>query len=96
MLALDERGAPRGIYSISAKSQSDWEDMAVGPGPVAGASYLYLGAIGANTGRHWLYVYRVRLSRQRARPEAPVSAPLESVVKLPMRRIREEAATPRR
>ena len=82
-------GAPRGIYSISAKSQSDWEDMAVGPGPVAGASYLYLGAIGANTGRHWLYVYRA--PEPAASPtQAPVSALLESVVKLPMRYPGEE------
>ena len=63
--------------------------MAVGPGPVAGASYLYLGAIGANTGRHWLYVYRA--SEPAASPtQAPVSALLESVVKLPMRYPGEE------
>src|SRR5688572_4076528 len=30
----------------------DWEDMAVGPGPVAGKNYIYVGDIGDNDAKH--------------------------------------------
>jgi hypothetical protein len=37
----------------------DWEDMAIGPGPQAGKSYIYLGEIGDNDSKYsQKYIYR--------------------------------------
>src|SRR4051812_18119291 len=36
-------GADLGTYTISGASSTDWEDIAIGPGPVADAQYLYIG-----------------------------------------------------
>lgn len=37
----------------------DWEDMAVGPGPVAGINYIYLAEIGDNAAKYpTKYIYR--------------------------------------
>ena len=38
---------------------SDTEDIAVGPGPVSGVSYLYVGDIGGNHGRSQVQVLRI-------------------------------------
>jgi hypothetical protein len=41
-------------------SNRDWEDMAVGPGPEEGRSYIYAGDIGDNDGKHkYKFIYRV-------------------------------------
>jgi hypothetical protein len=38
----------------------DWEDMAVGPGPIAGKNYVYIGDIGDNDAKHkYKFIYRV-------------------------------------
>jgi hypothetical protein len=53
-------GTNLGTYSISGASATDWEDIAIGPGPTAGAQYLYIGDIGDNGGsRSSVTVYRV-------------------------------------
>jgi hypothetical protein len=58
--AMDTQGNHLGIYNITGAGATDWEDMAVGPGPAAGASYLYLGDIGDNNAiRGSVNVYRV-------------------------------------
>lgn len=41
-------GALVGTYTLQGAEVSDWEDMALGPGPVAGQDYLYVGDIGDN------------------------------------------------
>src|SRR4051812_23658019 len=41
-------GANLGTYTISGATDRDWEDIAVGPGPVNGTQYLYIGEIGDN------------------------------------------------
>lgn len=38
---------------------SDTEDIAVGPGPVSGVSYLYVGDIGGNHGRNQVQILRI-------------------------------------
>jgi hypothetical protein len=59
--ALDEQGARRGTWRVRGASARDWEDIAAGPGPQAGFSYLYLGDIGDNEGRRSeIIVYRVK------------------------------------
>ncbi len=58
--AFDTRGVLRGVWRVSGASAYDWEDMAAGPGPVAGKNYLYIGDIGDNgEKRPEVIVYRV-------------------------------------
>ena len=58
--ALDRRGKHRGVWRILGANAVDWEDMAIGPGPNRGKSYLYLGDIGNNLKtREEMIVYRV-------------------------------------
>ncbi|HKX62181.1 MAG TPA: lamin tail domain-containing protein [Verrucomicrobiae bacterium] len=47
--ALSTNGARLATFDFS-KSVDDTEDIAVGPGPLSGLSYLYLGDIGGNQG----------------------------------------------
>jgi 5'/3'-nucleotidase SurE len=63
--AVSPVGASLGAYPIEGATAIDWEDIAIGPGPERGTSYLYLGDIGDNTSsRKAIVVYRV------AEPEA--------------------------
>jgi hypothetical protein len=58
--AFDTRGDSLGIFRVTGAQALDWEDMAAGPGPHAGKSYLYLGDIGDNNeARADVVVYRV-------------------------------------
>jgi hypothetical protein len=58
--AFDATGESRGVFRVNGAQARDWEDMAVGPGPQTGQSYLYLGDIGDNPGeRSEIVVYRV-------------------------------------
>ncbi|MEX0612394.1 MAG: hypothetical protein WD229_09755 [Pirellulales bacterium] len=53
-------GTNLGTYTVSGASNVDWEDIAVGPGPVAGTQYLFIGDIGDNgASRANIAVYRV-------------------------------------
>ena len=57
---FDNSGAPLGTFRVTGAQARDWEDMASGPGPQRGKSYLYLGDIGDNNGvRAEIVVYRV-------------------------------------
>jgi hypothetical protein len=59
--AIDPTGATLAKITIGGASALDWEDMALGPGPVAGVDYLYFGDIGDNAElRPTITVYRVR------------------------------------
>jgi len=58
--AFDTRGNSLGIFRVAGAQARDWEDMAAGPGPQAGKSYLYIGDIGDNnSARAEVVVYRV-------------------------------------
>lgn len=60
VFAMNTQGTHLGIYNLTGTSATDWEDMAVGPGPNVGQSYLYLGDIGDNSAvRPAIRVYRV-------------------------------------
>ncbi len=60
VFAMDTSGAHLAQYTLSGASHVDWEDMAIGPGPVPGRQYLYLGDIGDNGAqRGSITVYRV-------------------------------------
>ena len=58
--AFDRQGKSRGVWRVTGAEAVDWEDMALGPGPKRGQSYLYLGDIGDNSkNRDHITVYRV-------------------------------------
>jgi hypothetical protein len=57
--ALDSQGNSFGVFRVQGAQARDWEDMAAGPGPQAGKSYLYAGDIGDNNeARPEIVVYR--------------------------------------
>ncbi|HEX5588291.1 MAG TPA: hypothetical protein VFZ17_13345 [Acidimicrobiia bacterium] len=60
IFAVGDDGRDLGTYTLSGANAVDWEDIAAGPGPDAGASYLYIADTGDNTQtRASVQVYRV-------------------------------------
>jgi hypothetical protein len=60
LYALDRQGKSKGRWRLSGAEAVDWEDIAAGPGPQPGVSYLYIGDIGDNDSRRdYVTVYRV-------------------------------------
>ena len=59
--ALNTQGNHLGVYTINGIiAARDWEDIAVGPGPVPGEQYIFIGDIGDNYGgRNLKYIHRV-------------------------------------
>ena len=81
--AFDATGESRGVFRVAGAQARDWEDMAIGPGPERGQSYLYLGDIGDNDKvRTEIVVYRVAEPKltpadktsTKARPKATAAA----------------------
>jgi len=57
--AFDRAGRRRGTFRVEGARAQDWEDIAAGPGPAQGQSYLYAGDIGDNDAeRESVIVYR--------------------------------------
>ena len=57
--AFDRAGRSRGAWRVEGARAVDWEDIAAGPGPARGQSYLYAGDIGDNDReRDFVVVYR--------------------------------------
>jgi len=55
----DGTGADKGTLNLASVSNRDWEDIAVGPGPVAGKSYIYVADIGDNDSKYKsIFIYR--------------------------------------
>ncbi|MBI4852441.1 MAG: hypothetical protein HY819_11660 [Acidobacteria bacterium] len=46
--AFDLAGKKKGVWKVKGAQALDWEDIAIGPGPKPGKSYLYTGDIGDN------------------------------------------------
>ncbi|MFC1541767.1 hypothetical protein ACFL50_04880 [Candidatus Latescibacterota bacterium] len=60
IFAIDTEGNHLGIFRLKGVSARDWEDIAVGPGPVEGEQYIYIGEIGDNNARYNLKnIYRI-------------------------------------
>jgi hypothetical protein len=60
VFAMNRQGTHLGIYNLSGAINYDWEDIAIGPGPINGIDYLYVGDIGDNSGsRTYIRVFRV-------------------------------------
>jgi hypothetical protein len=74
VFAISSTGQTLGEYALAGASAVDWEDIAAGPGPTAGVSYLYVGDIGDNTtARTTIQVYRV--PEPLVDPANPLGAP---------------------
>jgi hypothetical protein len=55
----DGSGADKGTLTLTPVGNRDWEDIAVGPGPIAGKSYIYVGDIGDNDSKYTsVFIYR--------------------------------------
>ncbi len=60
IFAFDSLGNNLGTFLLAGIQNRDWEDIAIGPGPVEGAQYIYIGNIGDNSARyHTKYIYRI-------------------------------------
>lgn len=60
IFALTIHGTDLGIYGVNGVPARDWEDIALGPGPIPGESYLFIGDIGDNKAKHeYVYIYRI-------------------------------------
>ncbi|MGA9347955.1 MAG: metallophosphoesterase [Anaerolineae bacterium] len=83
--ALSIQGKHLGVYNLLGASATDWEDMAIGPGPVEGQNYIYVGDTGDNARRRSsVTVYRVAEPLVSA-TQNPVTVNLDNVDALPMR-----------
>ncbi|MCI0699133.1 hypothetical protein L0337_44915 [candidate division KSB1 bacterium] len=76
LFALNTKGKPLGVYTIAGVAAHDWEDIAIGPGPVEEQHYLYIGDIGDN-GREYEYKYIYRIPEPKVdSSQAPVDTTL--------------------
>ena len=61
IFAMDGNGHNLGRFKLSNIQNRDWEDIAIGPGPVEGQSYIYIGDIGDNEAIYnYKYIYRFK------------------------------------
>jgi hypothetical protein len=82
VFAMTTTGTNLGTYAITDAGATDWEDMAIGPGPTGGEQYLYVGDIGDNFGiRSSISVYRVAEPTVSA-TQSPVSASISGADRL--------------
>ena len=86
VFAINEWGSYLGTYEIGGAAARDWEDIAVGPGPVQGQDYLYVGDIGDNRAYFpTKVVYRVMEPNASTDPAAQRSEVLTGVEKFEFR-----------
>src|SRR5690606_17818887 len=56
---IDKKAACKAVVWLDGVNNRDWEEIAVGPGPVEGQSYVYVGEIGDNRATYeYKYLYR--------------------------------------
>jgi len=83
--AMNIQGKHLGVYNLLGASATDWEDMAIGPGPIEGQDYIYVGDTGDNArSRSSVTIYRVAEPLVSA-TQNPVTVNLDDVDVLPMR-----------
>jgi len=60
IFAIDDKGKLLSEVKLGNATNRDWEDIAIGPGPTKGRSYLYVGEIGDNEAKApSIIVYRL-------------------------------------
>ena len=88
LFAIDREGRTRGVWRITGARARDWEDIAVGPGPESGRTYVYIGDIGNNKySRENLIIYRlpepvVDTASERSRRGNPLRTEAAEVIRL--------------
>lgn len=62
VFAMNAQGQHLGVYNLSGVGATDYEDISIGPGPIIGEDYLYIGDIGDNNAVRTggVKVYRVQ------------------------------------
>jgi|GEM_PF-1374371 len=80
IFAIDQQGQSLATYSLNEAIHLDYEDIAIGPGPLPGTDYLYVGDIGDKNKaeRSHIVVYRIKepvVSRKQV--NSPVTGTLE-------------------
>ena len=82
IFAFDSLGKHLGYYNLAGIQNRDWEDIAVGPGPIEGEQYIYIGDIGDNSLRYnSKYIYRI-LEPNVSVEQTPVDTTLYEVERL--------------
>lgn len=60
LFLLDKQGKHKATVWLANATNRDWEDIAVGPGPEEGKSYVYIGDIGDNDQKYkFKHIYRI-------------------------------------
>jgi hypothetical protein len=90
IFAFDRTGHVHGRWTLPSARNVDWEDIAIGPGPVQGRWYLYIGDIGSNDRtRRQVTIYRVEEPKvqgtQSCRTGCKTEAPVALQVRYPDR-----------
>lgn len=76
LFALSTNGKHLGTFTLAGVTARDWEDLALGPGPVPGVDYLYIGDLGNNYSPHPLkYIHRIPEPRVQ-----PQQSPLDTTL----------------
>ena len=85
LFAMSTGGTHLGMFYLGGASAVDWEDLAVGPGPIAGQDYLYVADTGNNSlSRTTVTIYRVPEPTVTT-GQLPVQATLSGVQAFPVR-----------
>jgi hypothetical protein len=75
LFAVNPDGSDAGVVRVSGAEAVDWEDIAIGPGPRAGVSYLYIADIGDNSAvRKSVQIYRIAEPKLRGGPTMDAAA----------------------
>jgi hypothetical protein len=60
LLLIDKQGKQRATIWLANATNRDWEDIAIGPGPEEGKTYVYIGDIGDNNQKYeFKHIYRI-------------------------------------
>ncbi|MFC1489902.1 hypothetical protein ACFL6K_01705 [Candidatus Latescibacterota bacterium] len=79
IFAVGADGKHLGIIKLNGVSSRDWEDIAVGPGPLNGEHYIYIGEIGDNNARYDLkHIYRI-IEPEIKSSDAPLDITIDAV-----------------
>jgi hypothetical protein len=81
VFAVSTTGEVLGSFVIGGVTATDWEDLAIGPGPERGTDYLYIGDIGNNVGngtstRTSVNIFRIaepKIDRSRLHTNVPLT-----------------------
>ena len=52
LFLVGSKGDDRGVFKLTGIKNRDWEDIAIGPGPEDGKTYIYIGDIGDNVAQY--------------------------------------------